>query len=426
MEQRRAGLVYREGVPGHSGTSMTTIDTISTPRSKLSAASRRIPPNPTNPVPAITRRPPGPRAKRAAHALAVALAGGMMPMVCRAENEGLGGFGELGGSGRIAIYALAGGWLLLTLFLFTMLRRVRPHTRYAASGLFLAAPFLWLAITYGWFAMTEPREFTPSTPTTAMRTTDTPVELGGARFPAGSRVAMLAPDDHGDASQPAAVEADRPVALGKLSIRAIHRVAGGADDTYGALLAFDQTIEGWPCAAIADMDTVLRVENRRAPTPRLVSCQLAKTVTIGSVAWPPATVVRRGKGGGWTLFWQEQTFSQVERAKAFAFDVDSMSGDYGAARQLLSWSGTLHGDGEVSVGDVKFGGDPAPALAWQSDGAIRVTGHGVDPSGAPANCVTVTFTHAGPAYRRCVAPVAGEAGSGTKGEVGTAVKAAAR
>ncbi|QJW81056.1 hypothetical protein EFP18_20115 [Burkholderia glumae] len=410
--QRRPGLVYREGVPGHSGTSMTTIDTISTPRSKLSAVSRRLPPNPMYPVPAATRQPRGARAARAAQALAAALASSAIPMACRAESDG---FGELNGPGRIAIFALAGGWLLLTLFLFTMLRRVRPHTRYAASGLFLAAPFLWLAVTYSWFAMTEPREFTPSATATAMHTTDTPVELGGATFPAGSRVAMLAPDEHGDAPQPAAVEADRPVALGALSIRAIHRVAGGADDTYGALLAFDQTIDGWPCAAISDMDTVLRVVDRRAPKPRLVSCQLARTVTIGSVAWPPATVVRRGRKGSWTLFWQASTFSQVERAKAFSFDVDSMSGDYGAAHQLLSWSGTLHGDGEVSVADVRFGGDPAPALAWQSDGAIRVTGRGVDASGAPVNCVTVRMTRTGPAYRHCAAPAADQPASAAQG-----------
>ncbi len=270
---------------------MTKIDTTSTTHSKLSEAVSSTNLSRSNPAHANPRR----AFRRHAARTAVALATGATPLLCRAEA------GELGGVGMVAIVALAAGWVLLTLFLFTMLRRVRPRTRYLASGLFLAAPFLWLAVTFGWFMMTEPRGLTPQGSATT-RTAEAPVLMGGATFPAGSHVQYAPVDDHGEASQPSAISSDQPVALGTLSIRGIEHRDSDDDSTFDVALAYEQSIDGWPCAAVTDIGTRIDIGDAHAPTPHLIQCRLAKTVTIGDIAWPPATVVTRAADSrGWSL-----------------------------------------------------------------------------------------------------------------------------
>ncbi|KGE08484.1 hypothetical protein LA03_20995 [Burkholderia gladioli] len=386
-------LVYRGDVTGHSGTPMTKIDTTSTPHSKLSEAVSSTNLSRSNPAHANPRR----AFRRHAARTAVALATGATPLLCRAEA------GELGGVGMVAIVALAAGWVLLTLFLFTMLRRVRPRTRYLASGLFLAAPFLWLAVTFGWFMMTEPRGLTPQGSATT-RTAEAPVLMGGATFPAGSHVQYAPVDDHGEASQPSAISSDQPVALGKLSIRGIEHRDSDDDSTFDVALAYEQSIDGWPCAAVTDIGTRIDIGDAHAPAPHLIQCRLAKTVTIGDIAWPPATVVTRAADSrGWSLLWYRGTFSQVERAKGFSFDVDSMSADYDQAHALQSWQGTLAVDGDVGVGSVTFAGDPKPELHWNRlDGTVQVTGHRAGPASGVTACVAVASTK--PRYRPCAVP----------------------
>ncbi|MBN3725911.1 hypothetical protein [Burkholderia sp. Ac-20379] len=310
----------------------------------------------------------------------LALAPLLAPALCHAA------IGSAGGPGGIRLLALAGGWLLLTAFLFTMLRRARPLTRYLATALFFAAPLLWLTATYHWFMATDPQSFAAQR-LGASHETDAPVQLGGATFPAGSRVQMLVAT-----GQPAALTSDRAVALGALSIRGIEHRDGDTDAVYRATLAFDQTVDGWPCAAISETGTRVDVGDPHAPKPRLLQCQLAKTVNLGDIAWPPATIVARAPdGAGWALRWSLETYSQVGYAKGFSFNVNTMSGDYDAARQLTAWQGRLAVDGDVGVGSVTFAGNPQPVLRWQrGDNSVQVTGRR---SGAPAQaadaCVKV-------------------------------------
>lgn len=327
----------------------------------------------------IRPRSTPPSTSRGAAQLLV-LAALLTPALCHADS------GSPGGTRLFALLALAGGWLLLTAFLFTMLRRARPLTRYLATALFFAAPLLWLAATYHWFMATDPQDFTAQR-LGAPHATDAPLQMGGATFPAGSRVQTLVAT-----GQPAAVTSDRAVALGTLSIRGIEHREGDAEAVYRATLAFDQAIDGWPCAAISETGTRVDVGDPRAPKPRLLQCQLAKTVDLGDIAWPPATIVERAPhGAGWTLRWSLETYSQVGYAKGFSFNVNTMSGDYDAARTLTAWQGRLAVDGDVGVGSVTFAGNPQPVLRWQrDDNSVQVTGKR---SGSPAQpsdaCVKV-------------------------------------
>lgn len=304
----------------------------------------------------------------------------LTPALCHAEG------GSPGGTRLFALLALAGGWLLLTAFLFTMLRRARPLTRYLATALFFAAPLLWLAATYHWFMATDPQGFAAQR-LGPPREADAPVQMGGATFPAGSRVQMLVAT-----GQPAAIASERAVALGTLSIRGIEHRDGDPETVYRATLAFDQTVDGWPCAAISDTGTRVDVSDPHAPKPRLLQCQLGKTVNLGDIAWPPATLVERAPdGAGWTLRWSLETYSQVGYAKGFSFNVDAMSGDYDAARALTAWHGRLAADGDVGVGSVTFAGNPQPELRWQrDDNSVQVTGKRAgSPAQASEACVKV-------------------------------------
>ncbi len=359
----------------------------------------------TAPVsPATTRITP-----RTARVIAACAAAA--PALCHAEA------GELGGVAMVAVAALAAGWLLLTAFLFIMLRRVRTRIRYAATLLFFAAPFLWLAATFAWFSMTDPGRFTPAHAYTARE----PVQMGGATFPAGSQV-QNAPSSRRGAHEPGSVTSDTPVALGALSVRGISHHDGDEANVYDVALAFEQTIDGWPCAAVTDIGTIVTIDDVHAPKPQLRQCRLARTVTIGDVAWPPATVVARGSGEkGWSLLWYRSTYTQVERAKGFAFDVESMNGDYDDARKLTAWQGTLAADGDVAVGSVNFAGNPRPSLVWQTDGTVRVTGRKAGQAGAGAasdadadadaaeaeGCVVVSM-RSKPRYRECAAGAASD------------------
>ncbi|WP_414440846.1 hypothetical protein [Burkholderia sp. 22PA0106] len=322
-------------------------------------------------IPIRPRSMPASTSHGAARLLALGLA--LTPSLCHADS------GSPGGTRLFTVLALAAGWLLLTVFLFTKLRRARPLTRYLATALFLCAPLPWLAVTYRSAMQTGPQG--------AMREADAPVQMGGATFPAGSRVQTRVAN-----GQPAAITSERAVALGTLSIRGIEHRNGDAGTVYRVTLAFDQSLDGWPCAAIGETGTRVDVSDPHAPTPRLLQCQLAKTVNLGDIAWPPATVVERAPdGAGWTLRWSLETYSQVGYAKGFSFNVNTMSGNYDAARKLTAWQGRLAVDDDVGVGSVTFAANPQPALRWQrDDNSVQVTGQR---AGAPAQateaCVKV-------------------------------------
>ncbi|MEK6346843.1 MAG: hypothetical protein V4764_05160 [Burkholderia sp.] len=329
-------------------------------------------------IPIRPRSTPASTPRGAARLLALATL--LTPALCHADSGGPGG------TRLFALLALAGGWLLLTAFLFTMLRRARPLTRYLATALFFCAPLLWLAATYHWFMATDPQRFGAQR-LGAPHEADAPVQMGGATFPAGSRVQTLVAT-----GQPGAVTSERAVALGTLSIRGIEHREGDAEGVYRATLAFDQTVDGWPCAAISETGTRVDVGDPHAPKPRLLQFQLATTVNLGDVAWPPATVVERApNGAGWTLRWSLETYSQVGYAKGFSFNLNTMSGDYDAARRLTAWQGRLAVDGDVAVGSVTFAGNPQPVLHWQrDDNSVQVSGQRTgSPAQATEACVKV-------------------------------------
>jgi hypothetical protein len=301
-----------------------------------------------------------------------------LPSVCEA-------YGDPTGAAGLALFlaaVTAGAWILICVVAFFLMRKTSVWKRLVYCLALFITPLVLVALDMGSDYLAG--HVGDQSQQTAAR----PVVFAGVTFPPGSRIVDEQTDSNRWHKRIVQVESDTAVSLGPLKIVGLRQEESTDNDSADIALAGDQLIDGWPCSAAVGYWTAVSL-HQRPSEPHLRTCWLSKAREIKPVIWPAYSNVSIGPGDEWNAMWERTSVRDAPPAKAFGFEVDSMTAAYDSKLQLRSWSGTVDRS-VVQIGDYVFASTTATHLTWHTGNTIEIDGDARNGrTGKQVSCVSV-------------------------------------